>query len=172
MVTANATTIANAERSDIVTCGHAVDEESVCATVRAPSAIGSYDTDVPDDAVGPSIDKTSGGIDVDPRSAIPLAIAFATLAATVWFVRSVPRTVTALAIGTLVALALNPLVEALQRRTSWERRWAAGLVLIAFSFVFVAGVALVTLPTIRQVQGIDEDIPEVVSDLEDLPDHR
>ena len=29
------------------TCGRAVDEDSVCASVRAPSAIGSYDTDVP-----------------------------------------------------------------------------------------------------------------------------
>ena len=91
------------------------------------------------------------------------------LAITVWFVRSVPRTLTALAIGALVALALNPLVEALQRHTSWARRYAASVVLIGFSVVFAVGVSLVTVPTIHQVQGIDNDIPNVVKDLEDFP---
>jgi predicted PurR-regulated permease PerM len=160
-VIASADTIASAERSERVTCGRA-DR----ATVRAPSAIDPYDTDVADENAGPS---TGAGIDVDPRSAIPLAVAFATLATVVWFVRSVPRTITALAIGALIALALNPLVEALQHRTSWPRRYAASIVLVGFSIVFVVGVALVTVPTIRQVQGIDEDIPEVVDDLESLP---
>src|SRR5262245_5959761 len=89
-VTASASTIASAERSERVTCGRA-DR----ATVRAPSAIDSYDTDVADENAGPSADA---GVDVDPRSAIPLAVAFASLAILVWFVRSVPRTITALAI--------------------------------------------------------------------------
>ncbi|MGH8978838.1 MAG: AI-2E family transporter, partial [Acidimicrobiia bacterium] len=113
--------------------------------------------------------RHAASIDVDPRSAIPLAIAFAMLAATVWFVRSVPRTITALAIAALLALALNPLVEALQRRTGWQRRYAASLVLVVVSSVFVLGVVLVTVPTIRQAQGIDDEVPEVVLDLEELP---
>ena len=166
---ANASTIASAERNDSRTCGR-----GDCTTVRVPSAIDSYDTDVAEGTAGPSGDTTSGdttsgeprlaaSIDVDPRSAIPLAIAFAMLAATVWFVRSVPRTITALAIATLLALALNPLVEALQRRTGWQRRYAASLVLVAVSLLFVVAVVLVTVPTIRQAQGIDDDIPEVVA---------
>jgi predicted PurR-regulated permease PerM len=174
-VTANAPTIARADRSDSFTAAR-----GDCATVRALSAIDSYDTDVADDTAGPSTDAiepdfvaaatgSGAGIDLDPRSAIPLAIAVAVLAITVWFVRSVPRTLTALAIGALVALALNPLVEALQRRTSWARRYAASVVLIGFLVVFVVGVSLVTVPTIHQVQGIDNDIPNVVKDLEDLP---
>ena len=124
-MTANAPTIARAECSDSFTAGR-----GDWATVRALSAIDSYDTDVADDTAGPSTDAidpefvaaatdSGAGIDLDPRSAIPLAIAVAVLAITVWFVRSVPRTLTALAIGALVALALNPLVEALQRHTSW-----------------------------------------------------
>ncbi len=48
----------------------------------------------------------------------------------VWFIRSIPRTLSALAIATLFALALNPLVEALKRRTGWHRRTAAGVVLV------------------------------------------
>jgi predicted PurR-regulated permease PerM len=139
---------------------------------------------VADDAAGPpgtddrasdsSVDSAvenavENAVDIDPRSAIPLSIAFALLATTVWFVRSVPRTLTAVAIAALIALALNPLVDALRRRTSWTRRQAAGGVLVAFAIVFSLGIAVVTVPTIRQVQDLDDDIPEVVDDLEDLP---
>src|SRR2546423_478221 len=87
-------TIANAERSDSRTWA-----------VRAPSAIGSYDTDVASNETGPSpIDPSpvdadaadardaAPSIDFDPRSAIPIGIAVALLAIAVWFVRSIPRT--------------------------------------------------------------------------------
>jgi predicted PurR-regulated permease PerM len=96
-------------------------------------------------------------------------VAFASIAVGVWFVRSVPRTLTALAVGLLLALALNPLVDALQRRTSWSRRVSAWLVLVTFGVLFAIGIALVTVPTIHQVQHLDRDIPHVVKDLEDLP---
>ena len=72
----------------------------------------------------------TGGIDLDPRSAIPLAIAVALFAIAVWFIRSIPRTLSSVAIATLLAFALNPLVEALKRRTGWHRRTAAGVVLV------------------------------------------
>jgi len=108
-------------------------------------------------------------IDLDTRSALNLAIAFAVLAITVWFVRSVPRTLTALAIGGLFALALNPLVELVQRRTRWSRTPAASLVLLGFVLIFATALALITVPTIRQVRDLDDDIPGVVDDLGDLP---
>ncbi|MGQ0826265.1 MAG: AI-2E family transporter [Actinomycetota bacterium] len=117
-----------------------------------------------DDAVA-----SPAGIDLDPRSALPIATAVALLATSVWFVRSVPRTVSAVAVGALIALALNPLVEALERRLSWRRRRAAASVLGGFAVVFALGLTLVALPTIRQVQDIDDDIPEVVDDLQSLP---
>src|SRR6267378_1190196 len=95
-VAARPKTSANAERRDSRTRG-----------VRAPSAIGSYDTDVPPSETGPPArdDAAAAGIDFDPRSAIPLAVAFAILAISVWFVRSIPRTLSSLAIATLFALA-------------------------------------------------------------------
>ena len=107
--------------------------------------------------------------DVDPRSALPIAVAFAALAVTVWFVRSVPRTLTALAIATLLALALNPLVEALKRRTGWQRGPAAAVVLAGFAVLFALALALVTVPTIEQARDLDDEIPEVVDDLGELP---
>ena len=48
-------------------------------------------------------------------------------AVAVWLVRSIPRTLALTAIASLIAIALMPLVEALRRRTGWDRRYAAGV---------------------------------------------
>src|SRR5947209_3926733 len=83
-VAANANTTASAERND-----------SRTRSVRVASAIGSYHTDVSAAETGPPApaperaERVSAAIDLDPRSAIPLAIAFAVLAIAVWFVRSI-----------------------------------------------------------------------------------
>jgi predicted PurR-regulated permease PerM len=138
--------------------------------VRAPSAIPSYDTEVPAADSGPSTDhETSGSIDIDPRSAIPLGIAIAIFAISVWFVRSIPRTVSALAIATLLALALNPVVERLKRRMGWHRRTAAAVVLMIAGLIAAVLLALITVPTIREVRDFDDQIPKVVNDLGELP---
>jgi predicted PurR-regulated permease PerM len=117
----------------------------------------------------PEVESTSTSIDFDPRSAIPLAIAFATLAISVWFVRSIPRTISSLAIAALFALALNPLVERLKRRTGWHRRTAAGVVLMAAGVIALTVVALITVPTIREVRNFNDQIPKTVNDLGRLP---
>jgi putative heme transporter len=107
--------------------------------------------------------------DVDPHSAIPIAIAFAILAVSVWFVRSIPRTLTLTAIASLLAFALIPVVEALRRRTGWRRRYAAAVVLVSAGAIAVATIVLVTVPTIDQVRGFNKDIPKTVDQLGDLP---
>jgi predicted PurR-regulated permease PerM len=135
-------------------------------TVRVASTIASYDTDVPGEEIGPSIPAT---IDLDPRSAIPLAVAFIVLAAGVWFVRSIPRTLASLAIATLFALALNPLVDRVQRRRGWHRRTAAGVVLLCVFGIVATVVALITVPTIREVHNFNDQIPHTVKDLGTLP---
>jgi predicted PurR-regulated permease PerM len=140
--------------------------------VRATSAIGSYDTDVESSPLGPSTtaaDPPSDGVDLDPRSAIPLAIAVAIFVIAVWFIRSIPRTLSAFALATLFALALNPLVEALKRRTGWHRRTAAGAVLVTTALLITVVVALVTVPTIREVRDFNKQIPQTVKDLGRLP---
>jgi len=137
--------------------------------VRAPSAIALYDIDVPTDEAGSSPTPEGAAIDLDPRSAIPLAIAFALLAISVWFVRSIPRTISAVAIAALIALALNPVVERLRRRTGWHRRTAAGVVMFAFALVAAVVIAVVTVPTIREVRDFNKQIPKTVKDLGTLP---
>ncbi len=140
--------------------------------MRSVSAIGSYDTDVTLGATGPvppGQPADGDGRELDPRSAIPLCIAFALLGVSVWFVRSIPRTLTALAIATLLALALNPLVEALRRRTGWHRRTAAAAVLAVVAVVAITTIALVTAPTIREVRDFKRSIPKTVREMGDLP---
>jgi predicted PurR-regulated permease PerM len=123
-----------------------------------------------DDAVeldtGPG---SPGSLDIDPRSALPLAIAVATLMTTVWVVRSIPRTLSALAVAVLLALALNPLVEAVQRRTGWQRGPAVGAVLVNFALALALLMLLVVPPTLRQVRDFDDEIPKVVQNLDDIP---
>jgi predicted PurR-regulated permease PerM len=137
--------------------------------VRAPSAIAPYDTDVPTEETGPSNDEPRVALELDPRSAIPLAVAFAILAIAVWFVRSIPRTISALAIATLIALALNPVVERLKRRTGWHRRTAAGVVMFTFAVFAAIVIALITVPTIREVRDFNKNIPTTVRQLGKLP---
>jgi predicted PurR-regulated permease PerM len=113
--------------------------------------------------------QASASIDFDPRSAIPLAIAFAVLAISVGFVRSIPRTLSSLAIATLFTLALNPIVDRLQRRRGWHRRTAAAVVLVGFGAVAIIVIALITVPTIREVRNFNDQIPKTVNDLGKLP---
>src|SRR6476646_993574 len=162
-VAASANTIARAERTD-----------SRTRTVRVPSAIGSYDTEVALDGVGSPANSSNtaagpASIDIDPRSAIPIAIAVALLGITVWFVRSIPRTLSAFAIATLLALALNPLVEGLKRRPGWHRRTAATVLLVVFALLASTSISLITAPTIREVRDFNKQIPTTVKDLGKLP---
>ena len=141
--------------------------------MRATSTIGSYDTDVESPPIGPSVTAAdplpTDGIDLDPRSAIPLAVAVALFAIAVWFIRSIPRTLSSLALAALFAFALNPLVEALKRRTGWHRRTAAGVVLVSAALLVSVVVALITVPTIREVRDFNKQIPQAVKDLGTLP---
>jgi predicted PurR-regulated permease PerM len=111
----------------------------------------------------------SEAIDIDPRSAVPLAVALATLLVGLWVFRSIPRTLSALAVGVLLALALNPLVEAVQRRTHWSRRPAVVVVLVNFTIVIVLLLLLLVPATFRQVRGFNKQVPKVVKNLDDLP---
>ena len=108
-------------------------------------------------------------IDLDPRSAIPIAIAFAILAVTVWLIRAIPRTLALTAVASLIAFALIPLVEALRRRTRWKRRYAAAVVLVSTGVIVITTLALVLVPTIDQVRTFNKDVPKTVDQLGTLP---
>jgi predicted PurR-regulated permease PerM len=128
------------------------------STIGSPGAIGS-----------PGPDGTSHRIDIDPRSAIPISAAFAILAVSIWLVRSIPRTLALTAVASLIAVALMPLVDALRRRTGWNRRYAAAAVLIGTGVITITTIVLVTVPTIDQVRRFNKDVPKTVDQLGKLP---
>jgi predicted PurR-regulated permease PerM len=154
--------------------------ESRTASDRGGVTIEPYSTDVadganrlPDDpdetAETAETTRSVQSIDVDARSALPLVIALATLLVTVWFVRSIPRTLSALAIAVLLSLALNPVVEAVQRRTNWARGPAVAAVLVNFALALTLLLLLVVPPTFRQIRNFDDQVPKVVKNLDDVP---
>ena len=96
-------------------------------------------------------------------------MALAALLVGVWFIRSIPRTLSALAIAVLLALALNPVVEAVQRRTSWSRRPAVAVVLTGVAAVITLILVLVVPATIRQVRDFNDQVPKVVKNLDEIP---
>ncbi len=116
----------------------------------------------------PDADR-GASIDLDPRSALTIAVAFIGVAVIFSLLRSVPRMLTAFAVGTLLALALSPLVALVQRRTRLSRTPACGLVLAGFTLVLALIAVLVVPPTARQAADLGDEIPEVVADIGDLP---
>jgi predicted PurR-regulated permease PerM len=107
--------------------------------------------------------------DLDWRSAafacggvVALVAVFAIAAAT-------SRTLTYLVIGTLLALALDPLVDRLQQVVDMRRGVAVGAVLLIF-FASLGLVAFLVGPeTAKQARSLSDDLPEVVAQLNDLP---
>jgi len=129
--------------------------------------------DGPSDGPSPPVDPETSvprkRIDIDPRSAIPICIAFAILAVLIWFVRSIPRTLALMVIASLLAFALMPVVEAIKGRTGWSRRLVAPMVLVAAGIIAITTIVLVAVPTINQVQDFKKDVPKTVDQLGELP---
>jgi predicted PurR-regulated permease PerM len=108
-------------------------------------------------------------VDLDVRTVLVFCGCFVALVAVTGVVRAAPRTMTALAVGALLALSLNPLVEGVQRRTRVGRPYAVGIVFATFAVVVAAlGVVLVP-PAVDQASKLGEDLPRVVGQLGDLP---
>lgn len=108
-------------------------------------------------------------VDVDPTSVLVFA-AVATVGAAGWAVATIaPEMVTRIAVGTLLGVALAPLVSAVQRRARVRRGTAAAVVgggLIAF---FAAVVLLVAPPAISQARTFSRELPATVHDLYSWP---
>ena len=108
-------------------------------------------------------------LDLDWRSVVVVLVAFVALVAVTAAVRAVPRTVAAVAVAVILALALNPLVGHVQRRLRLGRGGAVAVVVVlAGAAVALLGLLLVP-PAVRQARDLGRDLPAVVADLGDLP---
>ena len=84
-------------------------------------------------------------------------------------VRDAPRTMTALAVGGLLAMSLNPLVEAVERRARVGRPFAVGIVFASFAAAVTVLAVVLVPPAVEQAKGLQGDLPRVVGQLGDLP---
>jgi predicted PurR-regulated permease PerM len=72
------------------------------------------------------------------------------------------------AVGTLLALALDPVVTALARRLR-RRSIAVGVVLSGFIAVVLLLAAVFGPPAAKEAQNLSDDLPQVIHDFGDLP---
>jgi len=107
-------------------------------------------------------------VDLDWRSVLVFLGAFAGLLAVRGLFRHVPRTVTALGVATILALAMNPLVASLERR-GMRRAPAVVSVLVGISALFGVMAMLVVPPAVRQARDLTSERASVIEDLGDLP---
>jgi predicted PurR-regulated permease PerM len=108
-------------------------------------------------------------VDLDWRSAATVAVLVLVMTAVVGMIAAATRSVTWCAIGGLLALALDPLVDRIQRRLSCRRTTAVGIVLAGFITVVVAIGLLLGPAAAREVQQFSRDLPGITRQLGDLP---
>ena len=83
--------------------------------------------------------------------------------------RAASRSLTWLAIGALLALALNPVVLRTQARLKIRRSVAVGVVLSTFLGVIAGLVFLLGPPVASQARDFQRELPRVLDRLQDLP---
>jgi predicted PurR-regulated permease PerM len=106
--------------------------------------------------------------ELDPRSVAVFVAALVALMSLIGLVRAAGRPLTWIGVGTLLALALDPLVSRLEGRVG-RRSIAVGTVLAGFLVALFALVALFGPPAAKQARDLSKDLPAVVDDLGNLP---
>ena len=114
-------------------------------------------------------DQDGPTYDIDLRSILAFLACVVAVVALTGLVRAAPRTVTALVVGTMFALALNPVVDFLTRRTRLTRSWAIATVFFVSALAIAALAVLLIPPAAGQVQDLGRDLPRSISELGDLP---
>ena len=118
--------------------------------------------------VTPDADAEPRVVDLAPGSVAVLLLGVVGLFVITGFLRSIPRTATAIGVGTLIALALNPLVVACERRLVMRRGVAVATVLAGLFAGLTLILTLLVPPAVRQARNLSGDLPAVISDLGEL----
>lgn len=108
-------------------------------------------------------------VELDWRSAALACVGVVGLFAAFAVANATSRTLTWVVIGTLLALALDPLVDRVQEKLHLRRGLAVGVVLSAFLAAVVLLAVILGPETSRQVRSLGDDLPDVVAQLNDLP---
>ncbi len=108
-------------------------------------------------------------VDLDWRSVAWVMVAFVALLAVTALIRGAPRALAVLAVGTLLALAIDPLVGRLTRRMGGHRALGVVAVMLGLLIAFVVAGALLIPRAIDQGRDLSGETDRVVGQIEELP---
>src|SRR3954469_17689353 len=108
-------------------------------------------------------------VELDWRSVAVMLAGFVGLIAITGVARTAPRTITSVIVGSLLALALNPAVNAVQQRIGGRRVLAVSAVLTALALGFALIALLLGPPAVHQADRLRDEAPKAVQRLGDLP---
>jgi predicted PurR-regulated permease PerM len=108
-------------------------------------------------------------VDLDWRTAAVAVASVLALFALFGVAQEARQTLTWIIIGSLLAMALNPLVVAVQARLHTRRGLAVGTVLVGLIAIVGAAVLLLGPPAIREARSVTADLPKVAENLDDIP---
>jgi predicted PurR-regulated permease PerM len=101
-----------------------------------------------------------------PRNIVSVALILVGLAIALWVVYTARHVLTWVFVAVFLALALNPAVAALQRRTPISRRLSAAAVIYLLALAVLVGLGFLLIPPIvDQTQGLADAAPGYVHDL-------
>lgn len=108
-------------------------------------------------------------LEVDGPALLALALSIAAVVSALGLARSIPRTLAALAVASLLAVGFDPLVTLVERKARASRGVALAAVFGTFALA-VAGLAVALVPSAAaQVRDLDDDIPAAIDELTSLP---
>ncbi|MDX6725826.1 MAG: hypothetical protein QOK49_631, partial [Baekduia sp.] len=101
-----------------------------------------------------------------PRNVVTVSLILVGLALALWVVYASRHILTWVFVALFLALAINPAVEALQRRTPIRRRAAAAAVIYLTTLAAIVGLGFLLIPPlVHQVTGLADAAPGYVHDL-------
>jgi predicted PurR-regulated permease PerM len=108
-------------------------------------------------------------VDIDTRSLVLAGAVALSLVVAVGLLASVPQTLTRVAVGVLVALALNSIVGVVQRRLHFNRKGAVSLVVFGFLAVLAAFCVFAVPQAVDQSRTLPRQVPRLVAQLDRAP---
>src|SRR3954464_6673440 len=104
-------------------------------------------------------------LQIRPRTIVTVSLILIGIAAALWVLWVSRHVITWILVSLFLALAINPAVEALQRRGVGRRGAAAGVIYLVVVLVIVGVVALFVPTLVRQVNHFVDALPGYVNDL-------
>jgi predicted PurR-regulated permease PerM len=133
------------------------------------AGIGRYSTGVPDADEVAIANPPVREVDLDWRSLVVVFASFMVLVAVRGVLHAIPRTLAAATVAGVLALALNPVVQAAERAFRCRRAVAVSMVVVGFAAVVALLAVLLVPPAVREGRQLGAQLPKVANDLGKLP---